>query len=976
MATALPASAQSDEPVRSPQGVTGDAVGGPVDLDAEVRVFVQLDEPSVAEFVAASEGDPPPGVQRAQARKVQAQQASAQPAIESTGAEVVNNLVVGANGFVVNATLREIPVLESLDDVRSVARVTVFEPTNETSVPWIGAPEVWETGFTGEGISIGIVDTGIDYYHANMGGSGDPADFEADDGLDLADGNFPNSKVVGGFDFAGDAYDADPDSPSYNPVPSPDSDPLDCQGHGSHVAGSAAGLGVDGQIGPGVAPAADLYALRVFGCDGSTDLVSSALEWAMDPDGDGSMDDHLDVINMSLGSPFGSPDDPSTIATGNAVAAGVVVVASAGNEGSAPYVTGSPGVNAEAISVAASVDGGYAALGISYSVDGGDPIPTEAAEAAFTPPLAQVGPVAGDVVEIDDDTGDSNDGCEPATAENAAAISGNIALVERGVCDFVVKVANAEAAGAVATIVFNDAARGDALINMGGSGDFGAPAVFIGHTAGQAMSDAYNNGSTVAATLSDEIVIPKPELGDTLADFTSRGPGFGTTFKPDVAAPGFGINSTSVGTGTLGRLSSGTSMAAPHVAGLAALLLDKDGGLAPAEVKALVMNSTSPAAQDYPLALQGTGVVQAESAAGLGSYAMPGGLSFGRVDSSRISNVTKDIVITNMTEQAQTYTVTHEPLTEVSGVSLQVMGDSVRVGPNSSKTVKVRLKVRPAEMTPDDNFFSQREVDGWFVISSSSDEMRVGYMAVVDPGANVNVNSIFNHLLFVNTAATDGVAEGFGLIGESDGDGAFEISRLGVRTHDLYGFPVIEFGFATAQPWPTFSPYEVNIYIDDVPNTSSPAGCPEAGPETAIVAADFGILTGGDPSGDLVTAVFNLCDNSFPLDFFAGMDYNDGVGVLTDDPALVFPYDGDGVFSYEVYSFDYYTTDLGYLSGDVDLNSLPSVANPSQAVTHGATWALSGENEGEMLWLFPNNSAGDQSTIVEIKIPRWFRFPW
>ena len=160
-------------------------------------------------------------------------------------------------------------------------------------------------------------------------------------------------KVKGGTDLVGDSYNADPTSADFQPVPHPDPNPLDCNGHGTHVAGTAAGFGVlaNGNtytgpyndttvsgnswlVGPGVAPKADLYSVRVFGCEGSTDVTVDAIEWAVDHD--------MDVINMSLGSPFGSADEPSAVAATNAAKDGVIVVASAGNNGQNPYLSGSP----------------------------------------------------------------------------------------------------------------------------------------------------------------------------------------------------------------------------------------------------------------------------------------------------------------------------------------------------------------------------------------------------------------------------------------------------------------------------------------------------------------------------------------------------------------------------------------------------------------------------------------------------------
>ena len=210
----------------------------------------------------------------------------------------------------------------------------------------------------GEKIKIAVIDTGIDYTHANFGGPGTIAAYNAANATDTLPANAAlfgpaAPRVKGGFDFVGDNYNADPNDPAFQPVPHPDPNPLDCNGHGSHVAGTAAGSGVlangstytgpynattisgnSWTIGPGVAPKADIYGLRVFGCEGSTDVTVDAIEWAVDHD--------MDVINMSLGSSFGTADDPSAVASTNAAKSGVIVVTSAGNSGPNQYITGSP----------------------------------------------------------------------------------------------------------------------------------------------------------------------------------------------------------------------------------------------------------------------------------------------------------------------------------------------------------------------------------------------------------------------------------------------------------------------------------------------------------------------------------------------------------------------------------------------------------------------------------------------------------
>ena len=224
-------------------------------------------------------------------------------------AEVLYTASTVVPGVAVSADASDYEALTSVPGVTAVHAITPKETSNTGAAEVVRAVEAWEAlGNTGEGVSIGIIDTGIDYTHADFGGSGDVDQFLALQAAEAAPapaGVYPNAKVVGGRDFVGDSYNADPSSPEYQPVAMPDDNPLDCNGHGTHVAGTAAGYGVtaDGQtytgaydesfdpgalrIGPGMAPDASLYALKVFGCDGSTDVTFQALEWAMDPYGVG-----------------------------------------------------------------------------------------------------------------------------------------------------------------------------------------------------------------------------------------------------------------------------------------------------------------------------------------------------------------------------------------------------------------------------------------------------------------------------------------------------------------------------------------------------------------------------------------------------------------------------------------------------------------------------------------------------------------
>lgn len=341
-----------------------------------IGVVVRLDAPSVVDVYAAQQAagsvtaaDLAAATQAQLAAVEQTQQAFLAQ-LAGHDAQLIYRVQRVYNGVAVRVPADTLTDLAALPGVRSIHPLIPKTPDNSRAVPRIGAWNAWQaaSALTGDGVTLAVIDTGIDYLHTMFGGSG--MGYANNDLTQVGDAtDFPGAKVIGGFDFAGDSYNADARSARFQPIPEPDPDPMDCHGHGTHVAGSAAGYGVTAtgetyhgvyppapalSIGPGAAPHARLYALKVFGCRGSSELVDQAIEWAIDPDGNGDFGDRVDVINLSLGSPFGAVDDLSAEAAEAAAKTGVVVVASAGNSGDLFYAVSSPSVANAVISVAAS----------------------------------------------------------------------------------------------------------------------------------------------------------------------------------------------------------------------------------------------------------------------------------------------------------------------------------------------------------------------------------------------------------------------------------------------------------------------------------------------------------------------------------------------------------------------------------------------------------------------------------------------
>jgi subtilisin family serine protease len=676
--------------------------------------------------------------QRAYVAELASQQQQLLPQIQATGARIVSTYQKAYNGIQVHIPLGQLGALANLPGVKAVHRMPLHMPSRGASMPWIGVDEVWaDFGLDGTGITIAIIDSGIDYYHADFGGSGDPVDYAADDPNIIEPGTFPTAKVVGGYDFAGPTYDPGSDDPDIA-TPDPDPDPLDVFGHGSHVAGIAAGLGVPGEIAPGAAPGALLYAVKVFAdVQAATTLTADGIEWAMDPNQDGDISDRVDVINLSLGGAFGSPDDPSTVAANNAVSVGIVVAASAGNDGDVMYIHDSPGNAVKAIAVAASVD--------------------------------------------------------------------------------------------------NDPAD-----------------------------------------------IPGP--ADTIANFSSRGPrGPDSLLKPDISAPGYGINSADAGTGTGGAKFSGTSMSTPHVAGVAALLLELHPDWTPDEIKAALMNSAVDLATSggdrYPLSRQGAGRVDARAAAGLEALALTdsGNLSFGVVPVDSDMTLLQQVKVMNKGTVTKTFDISWSfqfPGEDAGmGVTLNLPAE-VTVNPGSYANVPVGAQI-DVDTLPSETYefgdWSVAEYDGFVTFVNperASDTLRVPFHLIPRPTSHSQGPLIVEYV--APAPPTGFQIENTGPISASvyllPGHGQdanepdvadyadiryFGLDSFGVQETGTMTDTVLSFAINTYAPWHTPQPYwaEFDIYVDNNEDGSA---------DYVVFNFNRGAVTADEDSDVFIPVVVNL----------------------------------------------------------------------------------------------------------------------
>ncbi len=213
-------------------------------------------------------------------------------------ARVIGSVQLVLNAVFLDVDASNVRALMADGAVTRIAPVGNYEKSLTDTVPYIGGETLHGLGTTGKGVRVAVLDSGIDYTHKDLGGTGIPADFAANDPNVLAPGDgFPNSRVIGGIDFTGGTWPATPEHQDDDPLDKAPSGQVDGSGHGTHVGSIIAGA-------QGVAPDAKLYAVKVCSsistsCSGLA--LIEGMEFAVDPNGDDDPSDHVDIINMSLG---------------------------------------------------------------------------------------------------------------------------------------------------------------------------------------------------------------------------------------------------------------------------------------------------------------------------------------------------------------------------------------------------------------------------------------------------------------------------------------------------------------------------------------------------------------------------------------------------------------------------------------------------------------------------------------------------
>ncbi|KHN97584.1 subtilisin-like protease [Metarhizium album ARSEF 1941] len=524
-------------------------------------------------------------------------------------------------------------------------------------------------GYTGKGVHIAVIDTGIDYKHPSLGGCFGK-----------------RCLVTTGFDFVGDNYDG-------TNTKAPDNDPMDCQGHGSHVAGIIAAT--DKRFGfTGGAPGATLGAYRIFGCSGSvsSDVIIAAINRAYQ--------DKADIVTLSIGGASGWKQNAWAVAASRIVDKGVIVTMSAGNAGSMGIFYAGTGSSGSGVASVASYNNVRTPTLVHHGkVTVGGNKPREFRYVPGNPNKLHTMSVWVDTTN----TSVAADLCSPLPA-GTPDLSRYVVLIRRGTCAFSDKILNAAAKGARHVMFYNSVDSHPTYLNLKKAVPGSIQGIgFVDKKTGEAWVEQLEAGNKVTLAFGPRpdtkftvANVDNPTSGGAVSNFSTWGPTWTMDVKPQFGAPGSNILSTYPRAKGNYAVLSGTSMACPLTAAIYALLAEVRGTKDPVLLQNLLSASAKPQVFNdgdgfhdrlAPVAQQGAGLVQAHAAAFATTLLEPASLSF---NETAYFDGRRNFTLTNHGDSTVTYNISY--VAALTAVTLQQDARSVGRFPGELRSASADLR--------------------------------------------------------------------------------------------------------------------------------------------------------------------------------------------------------------------------------------------------------------------------------------------
>jgi len=1041
-----PAIAQTRSPAApdvSSLAYTGTAVTAPYSppsqstLTGQVQLAIKLQDPPLVVAVGANAKQNGIAMtadqQRAYLAQLKQKQDAAMSQVRALGGVELGRVSKGHNALMVSIDARQLQALHGIGGVIAVrpmsdytvsfTPITAGQPDLATTLAYVGGVTVQNNGYKGQGVRIAMLDTGIDYTHYNLGGSGNVADYNA--ATAVAGGTpppslFPTSKVIGGYDFTGETWPTGPLTPDANPI--------DLNGHGTLTADTAGGHSLDG-IHFGAAPGAQLYAVKVCSsvsssCSGVA--MAEGIDFALDPNNTGTLNNAVDIISMSIGGAFGQREDDVSEMFTDVVNFGVVSVVSAGNDGDIAYILAHPASTPEVLALAATSS--VVAFGIPLVINSPAGIAGTYSNTATVDWAPINTTVTKNVVYVGRGCpADSISSGSPADPYLANP-SGAIALIDRGSCSVSLKVDRAANAGA-AGVLIGLVAPGDAVSFSNGGGTSFVPTLVVTQSTSNIIKNAV---ATVNATMSPNDAI---SLAGNVASFSSRGPNYSyNMLKPDMSAPGT-IMGAAVGTGNGQTTESGTSFSCPITAGSAALLLSKNHTLGPLDVKALLMENTEPGVFNNgliqpgllgPLSRTGAGELRVDRATASttsvwdASNPLSVSMSFGTYRLSANQTFKKKVVIRNYSNTSRSYAITntYRDAPNTTGFTLSFPA-TIPVAANGSANFTVSATVSAASLPTwtldggldggNGELLNTVEYAGYLTFTDPNDTVHLPWHILPHKSANVQIatNSLalggnVTPLTISNLSAPiNGQTDTFSLTGTGvqfppsalpapgSDFAVVNLQAAGVRlvciancsTTPVYGvqFAITTFGQRSHPDVPA----EFDVHIDANNDGQD---------DLVVFNADIGSLSTGVLSGQNGVFVANLAANTVSGPYFFTEADLDSANVILTVPLNALTSAAGNVtidhpFTFSVLAFDnYYTGNLtdsiAGMKYELDMPQFYAISSfavpagtsgtvsiiPNNAANpyFGAPYNGNSPSQSGILFLYTNGKTGQESSILTV----------